>query len=227
MKEIKQFVKDALVCLLITAALFTMCLAQCWHDFEPVASSADTVEPMATAEPEPKQTPITVHTEHAPAVELAAVIEAKTEPKPEPTPEIVAEPWVEPVEEETPWYTERELEILAIIIYQEAGADYISDDTRIKVGEVFLNRVADPRFPDTFLDVATAKSQYGTLYWTGIQWPARAANEIEAHAVQRAYDIAERVLNGERTMPEDTVWQAEFAQGKEIVAHQDNTYFCR
>lgn len=131
---------------------------------------------------------------------------------------------VEPVE---PWYTEWEWEILAIIIYQEAGGDAASDDTRIKVGEVFLNRVNDPRFPDTFEEVATGKGQYGELYWTGIKWPDRAQYPGEAHAVERAWEIAERVLNGERTMPDGVIWQAEFPQGSEIIAIQDGHYFCR
>lgn len=126
-----------------------------------------------------------------------------------------------------PWYTERELEITAIIIYQEAGADACSDDTRYKVGEVFWNRVNNPDFPNTAEEVATAEAQYGTLHWTGIQWPDRAKAPAEVRAVERAWAIARQVLEGERTMPEDTVWQAEFPQGSEIVAYQDSIYFCR
>ena len=71
------------------------------------------------------------------------------------------------------------------------------------------------------------KQQYGRLYWTGLVWPERASQSVEAHAVQRAYDCAERVLNGERLLPDDVIWQAEFIQGTEIVAHQDGFYFCR
>lgn len=126
-----------------------------------------------------------------------------------------------------PWYTEWELEITAIIIYQEAGVDACSDDTRYKVGEVFWNRVNNPDFPNTAEEVATAEAQYGTLHWTGIQWPDRAKTPAEAHAVERAWTIARQVLEGDRTMPEDTVWQAEFPQGSEIVAYQDSMYFCR
>lgn len=126
-------------------------------------------------------------------------------------------------------YTAEEREILAIIIYQEAGADYCSDDTRLKVGTVFLNRVASDAFPDTFEEVATAKAQYGRLYWTGIQWPDRAAESGETHAVERSYEIADRLLAGERAFDgdPDVVWQAEFPQGNEVVAYQDGTYFCK
>lgn len=123
-------------------------------------------------------------------------------------------------------YTEKELEILAIIIYQEAGADYCSDDTRRKVGSVFLNRVNHSGFPDTFEEVATGKSQYGTLYWTGIVWPDRAVNPGEAHAVERAYRIAEELLLSGSILPPNVIWQAEFPQGDGLYCQQDNIYFC-
>ena len=126
-----------------------------------------------------------------------------------------------------PAYTDEELEALAIIIYQEAGGDACSDLTRSMVGTVVMNRVASDLFPDTIQEVATQKRQYGRLYWTGLVWPERASNPGEAHAVQRAYDCARAILEGERVLPEDVIWQAEFPQGTEIVAHQDGLYFCR
>lgn len=70
---------------------------------------------------------------------------------------------------ELPAYTDKQLEILALIIYQEAGGDMCSDDTRRKVGSVFLNRVNCSLFPETFEGVATQKSQYGTLSRTGTE----------------------------------------------------------
>lgn len=128
-----------------------------------------------------------------------------------------------------PPYTQEELETLALVIYQEAGGDACSDATRQMVGEVFLNRVADDRFPDTFLAVATQRAQYGRLYWTGLKWAERAGNAVEAAAVQRAYDMAEALLTGsvERLLPEDVIYQAEFEQGQEIVAEGDGFFFCR
>lgn len=150
--------------------------------------------------------------------EDSLVVEQITTPVPEPV--------KESEELDTPLYTEEELEILSIIIYQEAGGDACSDDTRLKVGNVFLNRVNSPLFPDTFEGVATAKSQYGTLYWTGIKWPDRASNSYESHAVQRAYDTARRLLEGERVLPANVFWQAEFPQGDGTYCYQDGTYFC-
>lgn len=125
--------------------------------------------------------------------------------------------------------SEQDLETLALIIYQEAGGDACSNETRQMVGEVFLNRVASPIYPDTFAEVATQYLQYGRLYWTGLVWPERAELPQEAHAVERAYDIAAALLTGtaERLLDEDVILQAEFPQGTEIVAEQDGLYFCR
>ena len=123
-------------------------------------------------------------------------------------------------------YTDEELEILALIVYQEAGEDRVSDDTRRLVAQVFLNRVNDSRFPDSFYEVATAERQYGRLYWTGIVWPDRASSQAEAHAVERAYRIAQEVLEADEPVcPEGVIFQAEFVQG-DIYAEQDGMYFC-
>ncbi len=123
-------------------------------------------------------------------------------------------------------YTDEELDILALIVYQEAGGDRVSDDTRRLVAQVFLNRVNDSRFPDSFYEVATAERQYGRLYWTGIVWPDRASSQAEAHAVERAYKIAQEVLESDDPIcPEDVIFQAEFVQG-DIYAEQDGMYFC-
>lgn len=130
-------------------------------------------------------------------------------------------------EPEAPTYTAEELELLALVIYQEAGGDACSDDTRLKVGTVVMNRVADHRYPDTLRDVVLQRAQYGRLYWTGAVWPERASKAGEAHAVARAYECAEKVLEGYRALPADTVFQAEFVQGDGVVAQQDGFYFCR
>lgn len=155
---------------------------------------------------------------------------AKTLPKryaPAPT---KAPPVIEPeIYTPAPTYTQEELETLALIIYQEAGADYCSNEIRQMVGEVVLNRVASPLYPDTLHEVATQPSQYGLLHWTGLVWPERAQYDCEAHAVARAYECAEALLSEtvERLLPEDVIYQAEFPQGSETVEYFDGFYFCR
>lgn len=133
----------------------------------------------------------------------------------------------EPVEEEIEVDPE-DLEMLACVIYQEAGADYCCDDCRRRVADVVLNRVEDDRFPDNIQDVLTQKRQYGRYYWTGVVWPERAKNDCEKHAVERAYRIAEEVLKGEHSelYGEGYIWQAEFKQGTGVVyCDQCKIYF--
>lgn len=112
-----------------------------------------------------------------------------------------------------------ERELLACVIYQESGGDRSCDTCRRRVADVALNRVADPRFPDTLHGVLTEKSQYGSYYWTGVVWPERAKSPYEQHAVERAYRIAEEVLSGihSELYGEGYVWQATFKQGKDII----------
>lgn len=124
------------------------------------------------------------------------------------------------------FYTEEDVELLAMAIYQEAGGDACSDETRIMVGNVILNRVADPRFPDNIHEVLTDKAQYGRFHWTGVVWADRASDEAEKHAVNRARECARRVLEGEKLLPDNVIWQAEFKQGDEVYAYQDGIYFC-
>lgn len=117
--------------------------------------------------------------------------------------------------EPKPLYDEAELEMLACVIYQEAGADATCDDCRRRVADVVLNRVEDERFPDTMHEVLTQERQYGRYHWTGIVWPERALKPEEAHAVERAYRIAEEVLLGQHSelYGRGYIWQAEFKQG--------------
>lgn len=119
------------------------------------------------------------------------------------------------------------LELLARAIYAEAGGDECSDETRIMVGNVILNRMKDPRYPDTMEAVLTQPRQYNIFDKTGVVWKDRASDPDEQDAVERAYRCAERVLLGEKLLPDDVVFQSENIQGTEIVAYQDGIYFCR
>lgn len=137
--------------------------------------------------------------------------ESPTEPEP-------TEP--EPTEPEYMHKNEHgfsDLEMLAIVIYQEVGGDAACDDCRRRVADIVLNRVASPYFPNTIYGVLTQEGQYGELYWTGIKWSDRASIPFEQYAVKRAWRIAEEVLTGKHSelYGEGYIWQAEFEQGKE------------
>ena len=137
-------------------------------------------------------------------------------PTPEPT----------PTKELEPTYTEDELFCMAAAIYNEAGGDACSDETRMLVGYVILNRVKDPRFPDSIREVLEARNQYGEFYWTGVKFADRSSKPGEQNAVERAYEIAKRVLSEPSTIPETVVFQAEFEQGTGVYKYQDGIYFC-
>ena len=55
-----------------------------------------------------------------------------------------------------------DLYLLAKLICAEAGSDWLSDDFRLCVGEVVLNRVESPEFPDSISDVVYQKGQYAS-----------------------------------------------------------------
>lgn len=128
---------------------------------------------------------------------------------------------VESIEVEEPkvTYSEEDLEMLACVIYQEVGSDACCDECRYRVADIVLNRVEDERFPNTLEEVLTQQSQYGRYHWTGVVWPERASDPNEAHAVERAYEVARNVLEGNHSefYGEGYIWQAEFIQGADVV----------
>ena len=143
-------------------------------------------------------------------------------------PEIEAEMENEAEEAEAAPYTEDELEIFACAIYQEAGGDKCSDLCRMYVGDVMLNRVDDPRFPSTLYEVLTQKHQYGLFWKTGIIWPGRASDPNEAAAVERAYDTARALLEGEHSelYRAGYIYQDTKPRGKDVI-YLDGEYFGR
>lgn len=175
---------------------------------------------------EPQNIPTQTSVHIQPTQTVQEPVEDIVEPVEEPIEEPVEEPLVHVDSTSDKTYTDEELEILALIVYQEAGGDNVSDSTRRLVAQVFLNRVNDSRFPDSFYEVATANRQYGRLYLTGIVWPDRASSPAEGPAVGRAYKIAQEVLESDEPIcPEGVIFQAEFVQG-DIYAAQDGMYFC-
>ena len=155
-------------------------------------------------------------------VETIPVTEPVTEPTVEETePVKETEPTSKPVsasksEEKKSNGELTELEMLAIVIYQEAGGSKHCDECRRRVADVVLNRVASKHYPNTIEKVLTQKSQYGKLHWKGIVWPSRAKNKYEKKSVERAWRIAEEVMNGQHSdvYGKGYVYQAEFKQGK-------------
>ena len=116
-----------------------------------------------------------------------------------------------------------DLFLLAKIITSEAGSERLSDEWRMCVGEVVLNRVASPEFPDTVEEVILQEGQY-----------AGADTEEFTYYLNPTEDsvnAALRLLQGERLMDPWVVFQANFPQGGGVYAkYYDSlygyTYFC-
>lgn len=115
-----------------------------------------------------------------------------------------------------------DVERLACVIYQEAGGDACCDLCRKRVADVVLNRVKDPRFKGTTIEEILTDGdpapQWGLYSVTGVVWPEKASYPEEAEAVQRAWDTAFDVLEGNHSdLTEDYIWCAEFPQGTDVI----------
>ena len=53
-----------------------------------------------------------------------------------------------------------ELDLLSRLVYSEAGSGWLDEHWKMAVGEVVLNRMASPEFPDTMPEVIGQRGQY-------------------------------------------------------------------
>jgi spore germination cell wall hydrolase CwlJ-like protein len=167
------------------------------------------------------------------AREATAIVRVtdKLTPKPtvrptqKPTPKLTPKPTLKPTTKTTPRPTVKattkpakavsmsDLDLLARLVHQEARG--CNDYTQLLVANVVINRVNDPRFPNTIRGVIYQKGQYsgaGSL----------ASVKPNADCVRNA----RRVLSGERFCPSKVVWQSESRQGKGLWKRVGNQYFC-
>lgn len=125
-------------------------------------------------------------------------------------------------------YTYDELYCMAVVIYNEAGSNNCTDQQREYVGYVVMNRVKDPRYPNTIREVLEQPGQYEGLGVSGVHFADRAANVTETKAIERAWGTAKKVLENKDNIPipSNVVFQAEYTQGTGIYKQLNNTYFC-
>ena len=139
-------------------------------------------------------------------------------PMTEPTTDIVDKPLPSKIESESKAEKEAsddDLDLLARTIYAESK-DEKSEEHYLLAGNVVMNRVASPKYPNTIKDVIYQKGQYSPT-WNG---------QIKHKPNQLAIDCARRLLKGERFCPEDVLFQAEFKQGTGVYKKIGKTYFC-
>ena len=116
-----------------------------------------------------------------------------------------------------------ELYLISKIITSEAGSYWIPREWKLSVGEVVLNRVSSPEFPDTVADVIYQRGQY---HGSNSRYFQRLL------PFEDCVEVAWALLNGERVLCDrSVVFQANFSQGGgTAVKYTDkllgSTYFC-
>lgn len=116
-----------------------------------------------------------------------------------------------------------ELYLLSQFIYLKAGEARLSQELRMCTGEIVLNRMASPEFPNTmrgvFLQMEDETALLASPSLTDIV-PSRAC-----------VDAAMRLLTGERMMEPSVVYQTYARKGDIFATFADKllgfTYFCR
>lgn len=207
--KVLAYVRDACLIGLIITAIVIAAINGRTNDISAEAT-ATTTEPAIVETEDPTEPSVPEIEETIPAnptyTRPTCSVEAITADDPSNGPTIV-KPTIDPYE----------LELLALVIYQEVGGLRHCDECRRRVADVVLNRVADPRYPDTIEGVLLQKAQYGRLYYTGIKWPSRHTMPGEQEGVKRAYQIAREILMGKHSelYGKGYIYQAEFVQGKE------------
>lgn len=115
-----------------------------------------------------------------------------------------------------------ELFLLSKLITWEAGSSWLTEELRLGVGEVALNRVASPEFPDTLEEVIYQDGQYAgtdTYDFRVALLPSRPCAEA-----------ALRLLLGERFLEPQVIFAGHAVQGKVHSVFRDlhygSIYFC-
>ena len=95
---------------------------------------------------------------------------------------------------ETPTVADYDRQLLAEIVWHEAGSSWISQYNKAKVAAGVMNRVSDSRFPGTVYDVLTQRGQF-TGYWPGCCSPTQAC-----------YDAVDYYFNNTSEFNGDNSW---------------------
>ena len=120
-----------------------------------------------------------------------------------------------------PTYTSEDVDLLARLIYAEAGCSWFSDYHQLAVATVVMNRVESNKFPNTIKDVIYDKGQYSCVL----------NGSIKKNPDSRTVANAKKVLEGYRALPSYVLYQSGEIQGKIYDSIYDKrlnitTYFC-
>lgn len=114
-------------------------------------------------------------------------------------------------ESNVPAYSEDDLDLLARLIYAEAGCYWIPDWVQRAVGSVVLNRINSPDYPDSMREVIYQPGQYGSAE-TGV---------INRAASSKAIKNAKYVLDNGSTLPPGVIGQSGDPFGPVYTSYYD------
>lgn len=101
---------------------------------------------------------------------------------------------------ETPTVADNDRQMLAEIVWHEAGSSWISQYNKAKVAAGVMNRVNDSRFPNTVYGVLTQPYQFSG-YWPGCCTPSQAC-----------YDAVDYYFNHTDEFNSDNSWWGDGSQ---------------
>jgi hypothetical protein len=121
-------------------------------------------------------------------------------------------------ESELEQINEQDVHDLALIIDLESDG---SEQDRLAVGNVVLNRVECKNFPNTIQEVIRDNDTY-------VQYECVYNGKFDSgiEPSEEAIQIAKRLLDGERIFPHNVVWQAQFMQGDGLYTQIGVHYYC-
>ena len=157
--------------------------------------------------------------------ELAAAIQQKNDIEKELIaalniePEIIEVEVIKEVEVPAPtWsyeYTQEDIDILAAVMYGEEHPDRYE---MMLAGSVVLNRVKDPRFPDTIKEVVYQ------IDGPFEQYAPRTKGFIGKDLPEECYRLAEILLRHGPIAPSEVIYQAHFNQGEVFWSWQGEEF---
>ncbi len=102
----------------------------------------------------------------------------------------------------------RELWLLSKIIEAEAGSGWLGLEWKMSVGEVVINRVSSPEFPDSIEEV---------IYQTGQYWAVKSGIIDSIRPSPASVEAARLLLEGKRVIgDESVVFQSNFNLGSGV-----------
>ena len=121
-------------------------------------------------------------------------------------------PVVEEPEEEAATYSDEDLYWLSRVVFAEAGCDWFPDWVQRDVASVVLNRVADPRYPDTIKGVIFDPGQYSCVN----------SGAIYNTPTSKVVENCRWVLENGSTLPVSVIGQSAYAWGPIYKSYYDS-----